>query len=608
MSQSSLHLKPVRDLLANPDGTPLNYFIPAYQRGYRWSPTQVKQLLDDIWEFIRTPHAGQFYCLQPLVVKTRPGDGSVEVVDGQQRLTTIHLILTYLKPMASMLAKTFFRLTFETRGDTSRPPLDPIDLSREQENIDYYHICQAYREIQKWCKEHPEDEQLVLMQHLLNSDKAGRNVKVIWFELGDHENVVEAFTRLNVGKIRLTNDELIRALFLGRGREAKASDDVPKTQLTLEVRASDEALKTRIAYEWDLIEKELQAADFWAFLTNRKLEHNRIGFLFELLADCIEPDEKDEEYKVFYSFSRKLAEPGVTRESEWLRIKQEFMRLQEWFEDERRIAFHIVGFLVTQKVELGDIRTMALNCTKSAFDRRLRDRVYQSVLGPKKVPPKDALLRDLAAHLDGLRHPKDRRAIRAILLLFNIATLLENSLSNARFQFDAYKDDDWDIEHVRSRATDNITDPSGWLKDCLSVLETQADAAALADDIRKHLAPTGTSNPAADFQPLRRAILKYFHEDSTEERNDLGNLTLLDSVTNRGYKNATFGVKRKKILELDKTGIFVPLCTRNVFLKAYSRDSGKPIFWTEADGDDYQATILKTLTAFFLGKEVAFNR
>lgn len=594
MNQSSLHLKSVRDLLADPNGAPVNYYIPAYQRGYRWSRTQVKQLLDDIWEFIQTPHAGMFYCLQPLVVKTRPCDGSVEVVDGQQRLTTIHLILTFLKPMASMLTKTFFRLTFETRDDAGRPSLDRIDLSREHENIDYYHICQAYREIEEWCKVHPEDEQLVLMQHLLNSDKAGRNVKVIWFELGDHENVVEAFTRLNVGKIRLTNDELIRALLLGRGRGTEHPEA---------------ALKTQIAYEWDIIEKELQRDDFWAFLTDRKLEHNRIGFLFELLADRILPDEEDEEYKVFYSFNRKLTEKDVTLESEWLRIKQEFMRLQEWFEDERRITFHIVGYLVTQEVRLEDIRALAQGTTKSEFDRRLRDRVYQSLVNSKTVPPKEELIKELTAHLDSLKYPRHTKQIRSVLLLFNIATLLENPLSNIRFQFHSYKDKSrgWDIEHIRSRATDNITDKSGWLGDCLSFFETQTDesSSALAANIKDYLDPTGAPKVDADFEPVRQAILKYFHEEDAEERNDLGNLTLLDSVTNRSYKNEPFGVKRQKILLLDKAGIFVPLCTRNVFLKTYSKNPGNQILWMEADGDSYQSTILKTLTGFFLGEEVA---
>ena len=44
-----------------------NFFIPGYQRGYRWTEQQVKDLLNDINEF--EPENGSWYCLQPLVTK-----------------------------------------------------------------------------------------------------------------------------------------------------------------------------------------------------------------------------------------------------------------------------------------------------------------------------------------------------------------------------------------------------------------------------------------------------------------------------------------------------------------------------------------------------------
>ena len=75
MNDSTICLKPISALLADADGYPTNYWIPAYQRGYRWSPLQVTQLLDDVWEFIQASEGGnrhQFYCLQPLVIKALP--------------------------------------------------------------------------------------------------------------------------------------------------------------------------------------------------------------------------------------------------------------------------------------------------------------------------------------------------------------------------------------------------------------------------------------------------------------------------------------------------------------------------------------------------------
>ena len=139
-----------------------------------------------------------------------------EVVDGQQRLTTIFIILTYLKDIAAMLGKARFRLSFETRGEANEPFLETIDLVRADENVDFFHICQAYRAVESWFQNRDAMHKLKLLQPLLNDDEAGRNVKVIWFQLADSDNPVDAFTRLNVGKIPLTNDELIRALGIAK--------------------------------------------------------------------------------------------------------------------------------------------------------------------------------------------------------------------------------------------------------------------------------------------------------------------------------------------------------------------------------------------------------
>ena len=233
----------------------MRFWIPAYQRGYRWKPLQVTQLLDDVWEFIQNSEGGKrqaFYCLQPLVIKAHEG-GRYEVVDGQQRLTTIYILLTYLKDMTSMLGKTRFEITFETRSEANEPFLSEIDPSRAEENVDFFHICEAYKAIDAWFSNRDTMHRLKLLQHFLNDDEAGRNVKVIWFQLSERDNPVGAFTRLNVGKIPLTNDELIRALFLRR-RDAT------------EAEAEAENLQLRIAYEWDQLEKALQSDSLWYFL------------------------------------------------------------------------------------------------------------------------------------------------------------------------------------------------------------------------------------------------------------------------------------------------------------------------------------------------------
>lgn len=92
--ENILELKTINELQKN------TFFIPSYQRGYRWSYKEVVELLDDISNF--TPRLvgdesdeKTWYCLQPIVVKEMDSE-KYEVIDGQQRLTTIYLILYYL--------------------------------------------------------------------------------------------------------------------------------------------------------------------------------------------------------------------------------------------------------------------------------------------------------------------------------------------------------------------------------------------------------------------------------------------------------------------------------------------------------------------------------
>jgi hypothetical protein len=260
MNEPLICLKPVYDLRVNDSGEPFRYNIPAYQRGYRWTPTQVKQLLNDIREFTKreSPKPEEFYCLQPLVLRANENN-TYEVVDGQQRLTTMLLILRHFNErLAARYQQKLYRLEYETRPDL-QAFLDNPSAELAASNVDFFHIDQAVKTISEWF-EIRESEVEAIKDAFLN------RAKIIWFELSPEENAIAAFTRLNVGKIPLTNGELIRALFLKRGRGVPAGP-----------------LQLRIAQEWDTLEKTLQGQDFWCFLSNDTEKHGgRIDFLFDL--------------------------------------------------------------------------------------------------------------------------------------------------------------------------------------------------------------------------------------------------------------------------------------------------------------------------------------
>lgn len=91
-------MKPTRtdgmELSVQDIGTGITFSIPNYQRGYRWTKREVRALLDDLLAFGKDGDADEPYCLQPLVLQKK--DGKIWVVDGQQRLTTMAIVLRVL--------------------------------------------------------------------------------------------------------------------------------------------------------------------------------------------------------------------------------------------------------------------------------------------------------------------------------------------------------------------------------------------------------------------------------------------------------------------------------------------------------------------------------
>ncbi|MFL9908900.1 DUF262 domain-containing protein [Paraburkholderia sp. RL17-337-BIB-A] len=588
MNEQQINLKTVFQLRIDEAGRPFRYYIPAYQRGYRWEPKQVTQLLEDIWEFTKraNPQPEEFYCLQPLVLRLKE-DGSYEVVDGQQRLTTLFLILRHFNErLAPRFRETLYELEYETRTGLVGFLEAPSD-EQAQSNIDFFHVNEAVKIIDDWIEgdEHRNDVDTIKAA-LLNQ------AKVIWFQLAVDEDPVDAFTRLNVGKIALTNGELIRALFLKGSKNSLA-------QLS----------QVRIAHEWDQIEKSLQDDDLWCFVSNEVNKRgNRIGFLFDLIAREGGMERSSDTYATFYHFSAKLNEKSADPEAEWLAVKGAFMQLEEWFKDRR--LYHLVGFLIWDGVDIKELRKLAKEKTKRQFKESLRAEIFERAMKPLK---REAL------YADGLRdvidermrlfeYPGNRAQIKAILLLFNLASLLLNPVSNLRFQFEGFKTEEWDIEHIRSVADarlDSLKDQREWLMHCLRYLQLSSNASDLQTEIEDFIKLPPADASITRFEALYGHVVKHFGElDEEEPDHSIANLVLLDANTNRSYKNAVFAVKRQRVLDLDRDGIFVPLSTRNVFLKCYKPYVEHTMFWTKDDRDGYQAAIVDTLHNLFRGEWV----
>ena len=601
MSENNeLELKPINDLLG------LSFYIPAYQRGYRWTKRQVTELLDDIKEFQRNSEASSkevFYCLQPIVVKKYKD--SWELVDGQQRLTTIFIILTYLKGILDLLGKSRYQLSYETR-ENSAEFLNHIDENQGNQNIDFYHIVQAKKAIDEWFKKQEGTYQIKFIQTLLNDDDTGKNIKVIWYQIGESENATEVFTRLNMGKIPLVNAELVKALFL------KSSN------FTKEGKAAKHLQQLNIAQEWDVIEKRLQDDAFWYFISNNTTETIRIEIVLSLAARNLDGEGiiDSDKLKVFLQFNRLLSEKSADVVQEWLKIKQCYMTLEEWFND--RALFHVIGYLVSQDVAIDTLFDLSQTSkTKYTFRQSLINLVLKKSFGYQELNALPENWIDEA--LSTLTYDSGSKRLRSILLLFNIASLLSNPATNARFQFDKYKGDRWDIEHIRSVASEMPVQKEkqkAWLDNVISYISEDASfhiEGKKTEDNSKEQAikkdaitlMDSTSFDNDQFEAIYMRVISHYDPRGDEDvDNSIGNLTLLDSSTNRSYKNAVFPIKRARIITLDKEATFVPLCTKNAFLKYYSKQVDKMLYWEPRDSQDHQRAMSEIILGFFYGKGV----
>jgi len=584
--------KPVSELLG------MKFIIPSYQRGYRWTKRQVADLLDDIRDFKPRDHENEWYCLQPLVVKEiNKKKKEWEVIDGQQRLTTIFLINHYFNQKLIKEERTEGPIfEYQTKEDNhiyqflEDMKKEGEDVKINDDNIDYHYISSAYKAINDWVKVNKEkyDE---------NDFKSAflKKTKVIWYETITKDGR-DIFSRINSGKIPLTNAELIKALFLNSSNfNIKSKKENIINESLKKLKEEQIRLKQlKIAAEWDIMETELNNDEFWLFIN--KEENNketRIDYLFELIVGKPDSAEAEDDYFTFREFNKEftdktgeiIADKEKIITEKWKDIKRCFQTLKNWFED--RELYHKIGFLITVGEDIKNFLEKSQKENKSLFNEFINGKI--------KSKFKNIQI-DKTEYLEN----GNNENIRIILLMHNIQTMLNKEKENSRFPFNRFKREKWDIEHIHAVATE-MPEMEQHRKDWLNEAKEFINEAELTEKMNNMEKMNNYSTE--NFKPLFNDILDYFSEEKEGERkhediNVLSNLVLLDMGTNRGYKNAVFPVKRKTIIQKDSAGVFVPLCTKNVFAKNYTLEIDQITLWGKKDREHYFNDIKKVLSKY----------
>ena len=549
------------------------FYVPDYQRGYRWGKNEVETLLNDVNEYggkIKKSEKDN-YCLQPIVVRNN-GD-KYELIDGQQRLTTLYLIYVYMnKASNGFMSEPKFAISYETRIE-SADFLKKPDEARKNDNIDFFFIYNAYKTIEDWFQNKDK-----LQSTLTNINKYfDECVKVIWYEVPDSENSIDLFTRLNIGKIPLTSSELVKALFL----KDESKNAIRQEELSL---------------EWDNIEKELHNEEFWGFLTNTEADTypTRIDLVLDLISK--KQDSDKEIYRTFFYFDDELKK-GNSLENIWDEIVHNFLTLKEWFSDHE--FYHKIGYLIASNSRsLMDILNDYADKTKTEFRQYLDENIKASISFKKAFYELD--------------YEHDYNDIKKLLLLFNVESVRQIDDKKRRFPFGRHKSEDWSLEHIHAQHSQGLQTNEKikeWLKAHIKSIQSIGQQDGLVSDMEQ-LVKLIEENPKTtkvkeQFEPLQQKVVEVLSPqgEATEYIHLLPNMALLSSPQNSALSNYTFDAKRYLILEKDKDGLYIPFCTKMVFLKYYSTEHTNIHFWGKNDRDAYYEAMEKELSTY-LSKEI----
>lgn len=549
------------------------FYIPAYQRGYRWD-VEAERLLNDIQEAIDLKE--DTYCLQPIVVK-RIDESKYELIDGQQRLTTIYLIYKVLSNSLPT-AKANFELEYETRSN-SKTFIETINDNSPETFIDYFYMKRAYKKIKDWFGNRPD-----LLQSSMDFYTAfNKVVNVIWYEVDKDEDSNKLFQRLNIGKIPLTSAELVKALFLNKGNESN---------LTLD-------RQQEISLQWDNMEKELHNDSLWFFLTNSiKGEYQtRIDLILDLISNK-KDDEKDDYYTFFY-FDKEKSRKDLLEV--WVDIQRTFLVLKDWYHEHD--LYHKIGYLIASNSKsLQEIYNESLNKKKSEFIASLDIFIKESIN-----------IKNNYGELS-YQNSTDQKKIQKLLLLFNVESVRQQDEFSQWFAFDKFKGNGsitWRLEHIHAQNSDGLKTEEQW-REWLSLHLKSINAIGghqdLADRMIAMLMP-GVKIQRENFEPLQAEIVALLSsEGDVEYKHSISNLALLNTRDNAALNNSTFDVKRNEIILMDMKGNFIPFCTKMVFLKYYtSSDVNNIHFWGQQDREAYIRAINNVL-AKYLNEEIILTK
>ena len=647
MNNSSIITEEAR-MMSIKDLNGKSFFIPAYQRGFRWNKQQVKELLDDLYDYSKSEKNSGVYCLQPIVVRQR-AENSFEVIDGQQRLTAIWLLSICYRTTGQSYQDNgiFYKIEYEGEGKKEYSnlindisSLDTVEKITERFNnisndIDSQNLRNTFEYITKNYKNKDgKNMYWVLPQIYNNGLSSGRDIQIIWNELVSNQQladdelseetsaIIDKFTNINANKIALTEAELIKAHLLSNVSDPYAT-----------------------SHMWETIERGLNEDQFWFFFARSRKEEKyktRIDYLFDIWfhnsSIMIDPGDhlisRAAQAKIYNDSNSKIKNADEL----WSEVVRIYETLLDWYND--YFLYHTIGLLI--EISGGDEAEFVKDLyvayvsksntiesrTKSNFNRYLLDLIISNkALKDILVETNEDRNEVLVSNADGislkLNYNDNKSVIKRLLLLYNIA-LLVNAQSITpqnkyeRFPFDYYKNrkNPIEVEHINPqnpRGKDYSDDDRiKWAIESLKNADIKADSQE--DRKRKELLNDLESGKISKLSDPQIEQIESFADIHI-----FSNLTLLDKDLNIRYSNHSIKQKRKHLIaaifglpipkenntddekEFYEKSVIFP-GTKWVFLREYA-DPDNYNYWSTSDKTEYEKSVKESIFNYLRGAE-----
>lgn len=536
-----------------------HYYIASYQRGYKWKSfsksDQVPMLLADIYEAFKM-QASEYYLQYITVKKNYLNPSLLEVIDGQQRLTTLSLMFYVSEAFGGInYAKDIVvHQRYKSNVKFKDVFASVLELGLENDVIqnhqDIYYLFHAKECIFRFFKS-LGDELNAYLDYLLCKVKIIVNIED---ELTSPE---EVFSNLNDNKVDLTNYYLVKGLLF---TQSTRRENTYTSFLEIQENRSRLARNWDQLNQWFLNEKQSQLFFYKYNIINKRDENIGINSILNLA----KPKNLERQYldvlQVFFSemkhkgdstvfqyddmalFNLYLEEINDSHQAEQKleEVQNLAKRFINWYADDE--LYHLIGYYIVTGQSIETIKDLG----KTELKKVLYKWLYKSL-----QLKEDQRINNLEYGTDNSILNRIFLAINAFPMIFDNGKYKIEFLN--RFNFYTYTTNKWSIEHIYPQTPKvepkDVVHYRNWFLNKTSnhVLKAKINAVSLEDDnIEEEISNLGLLNINENF---------------------IGNLALLEQGNNSTLSNNVFPRKRELLLSMLAQGDFVPQHTINAVCK-----------------------------------------